>query len=519
MQFTSRSVMLSPSRLRGRFLNRFTAFLLAVITLCLPLATGKCAEQSTSVKAPNIVLVFIDDMGWSDLGCYGSRLYETPNIDRLAKRGMRFTNAYAACTVCSPSRAALLTGKYPARLHLTDWIAGHRPKNPKMLIPDWTKRLVPNETTLAERLKSAGYATAHVGKWHLGDEACYPQHQGFDINIGGDHWGQPASYFWPYKSKPRGKRAARQTPMPPGGQKGEYLTDRLTDESMRWIREKKDGPFFIYLAHYAVHTPLQAKPELVEYYRKKIEKSGPIDGQGCAVYAAMVHSVDESLGRITDELARLKIADNTIVIFSSDNGGLILPFCKGRPVTANLGLRAGKGSAYEGGVRVPLIVDWPGVVRPGSTCDVPAIGVDVFPTVLDMAGVGNGGVLDGRQEIDGESVDGESLVPLLKQTGTLERDAIYWHYPHYHPGGAKPYSAVRQGDLCLIEFFGDKRIELYNLKEDLGQKTNLVERMPEKAKQLHRKLAAWRKSVGAQLPTPNPDYDLRKKTQGRPWLR
>ncbi len=489
------------------------ALLMLFALSAVSISNTAAAEDSheTSRSKPNVIFFLIDDLGWTDLGCYGSRLYETPNIDRLARRGMRFTDAYAACTVCSPSRAAVMTGKYPARLHLTDWIAGHRRKNAKMLIPDWTKRLKPEETTLAELLKSAGYATAHVGKWHLGDEACYPQHQGFDINIGGDKWGAPGSYFWPYRHMKKGKPVGRRVPIS-GGSKGEYLTDRLTDESIRFIREKKDGPFFLYLAHYAVHTPLQAKRDLVEYYRQKIEKSGPLDGQGCPVYAAMVHSVDQSVGRITDELQRLKIADNTIVVFTSDNGGLVLPYCGGRPVTANLGLRGGKGSAYEGGVRVPLIIDWPGVVRPHSTCDVPAVGVDVFPTVLEMAGVcgsANGG----------RDIDGESLLPLLTQSGSLARDAIYWHYPHYNPGGAKPYSAVRQGDLCLIEFFGDKRIEMYNLKEDLAQKTDLARRLPQQAKRLHRKLADWRKSVAAQLPTPNPDYDPRKKVQPRPWLR
>lgn len=483
----------------------------AIFALCSILSAFSALGDvpGTASPRPNIVVILIDDMGWRDLACYGSRFYETPRIDRLARRGMRFTDAYSACTVCSPSRAAIMTGKYPARLHLTDWIPGYTPQNTKRLVPDWTKRLELEETTLAEVLKSAGYATAHVGKWHLGDEAYYPQHQGFDINIGGDHSGQPASHFWPYNRMVNGKPVGNSVPIS-GGKKGEYLTDRLTDESLRFIQKQKDGPFFLYLAHYAVHMPLQAKRELIDYYRKKLDESGPFDGQRCPVYAAMIHSVDQSVGRIMDALERHKIADNTIVIFTSDNGGLTWPFCDGQPVTDNSPLRSGKGSPYEGGIRVPLIIDWPGVVEPDSKCEQPVIGADLFPTILGMAGICK------NSNNTPCGVDGESLVPLLKQTGWPARDAIYWHYPHYHLWGSNnPHSTVREGDFCLIEFLVDNHIELYNLKEDIGQKHNLAKLMPQKAERLHRKLKNWQKNVDAQFPKPNPNYDPNKTIFGK----
>ncbi|HPZ84706.1 MAG TPA: sulfatase, partial [Thermogutta sp.] len=310
-----------------------------------------------------MIFILLDDLGATDFGCTGSRFYETPHIDRLAAQGMRFTQGYAACTVCSPTRAAVMTGKYPARLHITDWIKGHVRPKAKLRIPDWTMYLPLEEVTIAERLRLAGYATAHVGKWHLGDPPYYPEHQGFDINIGGTHMGAPGSYFWPYG------KDDRRVPLD-GGQEGEYLTDRLTDEAIRFIEQHKDRPFFLYFAHYAVHTPLQAKPELVAYYEKKLAeaaaKGDNFDGQQCPVYAAMIHSVDENMGRLLECLDRLDLAERTVIFLTSDNGGLVLPACQNRPVTHNIGIRAGKGSAYEGGVRVPWIVRWPGVVAPGS---------------------------------------------------------------------------------------------------------------------------------------------------------
>jgi arylsulfatase A-like enzyme len=428
----------------------------------------------------NLIVVLADDLGWTDLGCFGSDLFETPNLDRLARDGVRFTNGYSACTVCSPTRASLLTGKYPARLHITDWIPGHKRPNAKLAVPDWTMYLPRTEVTLASALKAAGYATGHVGKWHLGNETQgYPDKHGFDVNISGTDKGQPPSYFSPYK-----------IPTLRDGPAGEYLTDREAEEAARFIREHKDGPFFLYLAHHAVHTPLQAKKDLVEAYEKKIK---PGMRHKNATYAAMVASLDQAFGRVRKELSDLKIADRTVIVFTSDNGGLLRS-------TDNAPLRVGKGSAYEGGVRVPYIVYWPGVTPAGAVCTEPIITLDLYPTLLQIAGVKG----DPKHNA---TVDGVSLVPLLKDPkATLRRDAIYWHYPHYHPGGATPYSAVRAGDWKLIEWYEDQHVELYNLKNDRGEKRDLAKQEPDKAEELRKKLHLWRASVGAQAPSSNPDY-------------
>jgi len=482
--------------------------------VCLSLAAavglggGRAGWAATAAPAakPNFVFILIDDLGWTDVSCYGSTFYETPNIDRLAGQGMRFTNGYAACCVCSPTRASILTGKYPARLHLTDWIEGHKRPYAKLAIPDWTMYLRHEEVTLAEALKPAGYATAAMGKWHLGGEEYRPESQGFDLNFGGDHRGQPPSYFWPYR-----------IPIITAGQPGEYLTDRITDEAEKFLEANRQRPFFLYLAHYAVHNPLMAKKDLVEKYQAKVQ---PGQAQNNATYAAMIDSVDQSVGRVMQKLDELGISQQTIVFFMSDNGGLANN-------TSNAPLRAGKGSPWEGGTREPMIIRWPGVVAPGSVCDAPVISVDFYPTILEMAGVrgdaarekGTGpiyrnGPQDASHKLDlspfpsqNADVDGESLVPLLKQMGRQRRDAIFWHYPHYHPGGATPYGAVRQGDFKLIEFYEDHHAELYNLKDDIGEKNELSAKMPEKAQQLRKLLGDWRKKVGAQMPTPNPNYD------------
>ena len=425
----------------------------------------------SELEKPNFVFILMDDLGWMDLSCYGSKFYETPNIDRLATQGMRFTNAYAACPVCSPTRASILTGKYPARLQLTDWIPGHKQENPKLLVPKFYQELPLRETTIAETLKAAGYVSASIGKWHLGREPYYPEKQGFDLNFGGTYQGNQPSYFYPYGIK------NIKT-----GVEGEYLTDRLTNEAEKFIEANRDRPFFLYLSHYAVHTPLAGKPEVVEKYKKKVK---PGMDQNNPVYAAVIESVDESVGRIMAKLDDLKLADNTVLIFFSDNGGLT-------DVTSNAPLRLGKGHLYEGGTRDPLIIRWPGKVQAGSLCHTPMISTDFYPTMLEMAG------------IKGSSPDGVSIMPLLRQKGSIERKTFYWHYPHYHrctPGGA-----IRDGDWKLIEFFEDGHVELYNLKDDLSETTDLATKMPEKAQELRKKLAVWRKSVNAAMPTPNPDY-------------
>ena len=452
-------------------------------TALLAAASTASAQEPIKARPPNVIFILVDDLGWTDLSCQGSTFCETPHIDRLAKEGMRFTHGYSACTVCSPTRAAVLTGKYPARLHITDWIAGHQRPFAKLKPPDWTRYLPHEETTIAELLKTVGYATYHVGKWHLGDEEYWPTTHGFDENIGGNHRGQPPSYFFPYE------RDAIKLPALSTGANNEYLTDRLTDEVLRIIDANKERPFFIYLPHYTVHTPLQAKAEKIVKYRAKAKESQP---QHHATYAAMIESLDESVGRITDKLDELQLAENTLVIFTSDNGGLTL-----NQVTSNLPLRAGKGSSYEGGVRVPLIVRYPPVVKAGSTCGVPAMSIDLAPTVAELAGVKNR-----------PAMDGISLVPVLKDSATdLNRRTLYWHYPHYHPGGATPYSAVRDGDWRLVEFFEDGKVELYNLADDVSEATDLAAKEPAKRDELLVKLRAWRKEVGAQLPLANAQYD------------
>jgi arylsulfatase A-like enzyme len=443
----------------------------------LPLASAAPPTQ------PNIVLILADDLGWTDLACYGSELYETPHLDRLARDGMKFTQAYSACTVCSPTRAAILTGKYPARLHVTDWIPGLPPENPKLLVPSWTKYLPLEEITIARALRTAGYATASIGKWHLGGAEYYPEKHGFDLNVAGTDAPAPARYFAPYKIATL-----------PEGPDGEYLTDRLGEEAVRFIEQHQDQPFFLYLPHFAVHTPIQGKPALIQKYRAK---KRPGLKQTNAVYAAMIESLDDSVGRIRRKLDDLKLSERTVLVFASDNGGRV-------PTTSNLPLRVGKGSCYEGGTRVPLIVHWPGVTKAGSVCETPVISMDLHPTMLEIAGL---------KEAARKGVDGETLTPLLRQDGGLQREALFWHYPHYQHyqlGGTTPYGAIRMGDFKLIEFFDDMRVELYNLRDDLGEQRNLAAQMPGKADELRTRLRAWRKEVGAQMPARNPDYDPAK---------
>ncbi len=435
---------------------------------------------------PNIVVVLIDDMGWTDLGCYGSKYYETPHIDQLAKDGMRFTQAYSACTVCSPSRAALLTGKSPARLHITDWIAGHVPDNGRLVIPNWTMHLPLEEVTLAEMLKTRGYATASIGKWHLGEKDFAPTKHGFDVNIGGTEQGSPPSYFPPYKIATL-----------PDGPKDEFLSDRLAQEAVKFIEKNKAKPFFLYLPHYAVHTPLNGKPNVVaKYQAKRAEK-----GHSNPVYAALVESVDDSVGLLRAKLKELSLDQNTIFIFTSDNGGLsgtVNARGWSRGPTDNSPARLGKGSAYEGGVHIPLIISWPALVKPGSTCDVPVITYDHVPTLLAATQT---------PLKKGQTLDGESLLPLLGQTDTLAREAIFWHYPHYHPGSATPYSGIREGDWKLLQFYEDHHVELYNLKLDPGEVDNRAPHDAVRAMQLRDKLNAWLQATGAQIPERNPKYD------------
>jgi arylsulfatase A-like enzyme len=443
------------------------------------------ASGATAADRPNVVLILIDDLGRNDLGCYGSTYYRTLNIDRLAADGLKFTAAYAACPVCSPTRASILTGKCPARLHLTDWLPG-RPDRPdqRLLRPAFRQQLPLEETTLAEALKAAGYATAHVGKWHLGGDGFGPKEQGFDVNVAGDHTGTPLSYVAPFQRQGRFMPGLVHAP------DGEYLTDRLTAEAEQFIEQNRDRPFFLYLAHYAVHIPLRAKAELVAHY-----KAGGRPGtQNNPIYAAMVESVDESVGRVVGKLHDLGLDGRTLVIFTSDNGGLSVAEGPNTPATTNAPLREGKGFLYEGGIREPLIVRYPGVIKPGTISDEPVSSIDLSPTVLDFCGVKS----DARP-------DGVSLTPLANG-GTLGRDALYWHYPHYSNQGGRPGSAIRAGDLKLIEFFENDRRELFDLKRDPGEARNLAADRPGDVQELAKKLDAWRRAVGAQAMRPNPDY-------------
>ncbi len=472
-----------------------TALLIAVACVL-----AGCSREAAPPPKPNFLIVLIDDLGWTDLGVQGSDLYQTPAIDRLAADGVRFTNGYAACTVCSPTRAAMMTGMYPARTHVTDWIRGHQRPHAPLRVPDWTMKLEPRHITIAEALKSAGYKTAHVGKWHLmpagePDQEDYaPTRHGFDRNLGGNEYGAPPTYFHPYS---RNNRSIG--PLPPGGQDGDYLTDRLTSEALKVLEEWQEGPFLMYFAHYGVHTPIEARDEDIARFQPLIQKEMRHRN---ATYAGMLASVDRSVARLRAKLAELDLAGNTVIIFTSDNGGLDR-HGSGDP-TENAPLRDGKGSVYEGGVRVPHIVYWPGVTPAGGLSDVPVMSIDYYPTILEIAGVAG-------DPAHNANVDGVSLVPLLRDPqASLPARPLFWHYPHYHTMGATPYSAVRDADWRLVEFLEDNRVELYNLKDDGSETRDLAAEMPEKVAELRTRLSAWRESVGAQMPSPNPDHDPAK---------
>ena len=480
-------------------------FLKTVIAGAAALALPRRRSAGAPARSkPNVVLVLVDDLGWTDSSTYGSKYYETPNLDRLASGGMTFTNGYAACAVCSPTRAAVMTGRWPARLGVTDWIrarfqggripADHEPPTGWWSRPDFKLRCPENalwlnlsEVTIAEALKGASYVSCHIGKWHLGPDAWYPDKQGFDHNIGGCDYGQPPSYFDPYKNPRQG-----QIPTIKPRREGEYLTDREGDEAAAFIRKHADRPFFLYMAHYAVHTPIQARKNLLEKYKAKKAS----ERHSNATYAAMIESVDTALGKILKALADTGTADHTLVIFTSDNGGLV-------PITRNTPLRSGKGFPYEGGIREPLVVRWPGVVRPGSRCDVPVTSVDYFPTVCEAAGL---------PLPKDRPIDGESILPLLAGTGGLKRDAIYWHFPHYRQGHAvSPYSIIRQGDWKLIRWHEGPTWELYNLADDLSETKDLAAAMTERVKALDARLMAHLREVSAKMPEPNPDYKPKTK--------
>ena len=459
-------------------------------------------------KQTNFLFFLVDDMGWADIGANGSKFHETPNIDRLAKSGMRFTQGYAAGSVCSPTRASIMTGRHPVRVDITDWIPGqsNRKTNP-LLHPDDLSHLPLAEVTIAEALKEHGYQTFFAGKWHLGNKGQWPTDQGFDINIGGHHRGSPPGGYYSPWSNPALKAK----------QPGEYLTERLTDESVKFLEERdKTSPFLLYLSYYNIHTPIQAYKKHIDHYKAKAAKAfqdvtptePEHDGinrtrQDNPALASMVAAVDDSVGVLLDKLTELKLDKNTVVIFFSDNGGLST---LARPGPGfNLPLRAGKGWLYEGGVREPTIIRAPDVTQPNSVSHKPMVSMDFFPTMLDLAG------LPLQPKLH---VDGQSLLPHLKGDDSGQR-TFYWHYPHYHGSTWKPGASIRDGDWKLIEFYHYKNFELYNLADDPGERQNLAKAKPTKAKLLRAKLLAWQKQMQAKMPVPNPDYDPNAKPDKR----
>ena len=467
----------------------FAGVFLNLFLICLAFIPGLAQAATEKAAAPNVILILMDDLGWADVGCYGSTFYKTPNIDQLASEGMRFTQGYAAAPICSPTRASILTGKYPARLHLTDWLPGRtdRPAQ-KLRRPQIRQELPLEEVTLPEVLKKHGYISAVIGKWHLGGEGFLPQNHLFDVNIGGSASGSPPGYFYPYHTK--------ADEAPPGlgkGGKGEYLTDRLTTEAEKFIEQNRARSFFLYLAHYAVHIPLGAKEQMIAKYQNAPMGSA----QTNAIYAAMVESMDQSVGRILKKVDELKLTERTVIIFTSDNGGLSVKEGPKTPATSNAPLREGKGFLYEGGIRVPFIVRWPRVIETRSVCNIPACSIDLFPTILEIAGVAS-------KNHPGN--DGLSLIPLLRGGLAPLHTNLFWHYPHYSNQGGKPSGAILSGDYKLIEFYEDGRWELFNLKEDISEKNNLAQAQPKVAAELQLKLDAWRRATQAQMMLPNPEY-------------
>ncbi len=463
---------------RRNFLKLTGAGLAALTAQSIGLFTGCVRPARTK---PNIVLILADDLGWNQVGCYGSDYYETPNIDRLASRGMRFTDAYAACPVCSPTRASLLTGKYPARLHITDFIAGgDPPPGAPLEHPDWQKYLPLEEVTIAEALKREGYATAAFGKWHLSIDKTPPESlpynpdkQGFDES------------FVTYKPV---ESMAKEWQTPENDAHNVHI---ITEKSLGFIESHQSEPFFLYVSHNSIHTPVMEKEALIEKYRRKLPPDGPEEK---AVIGAMIETLDNSVRRIMEKLDELDLAQDTLLMFYSDNGGLDQAEREGFPTMSPL--RGGKADLYEGGIRVPLIVWWPGQVPAGTESSEVVSSIDLFPTFLSAAG--------SAQTF--RNIDGVDLSPVLRQSGSLTREAIYWHYPHYHSAGDGPSGAVRSGEYKLIEWYENflldrnHQVELYNLARDIGEQQNLAEEMPEKADELRDMLHQWRREVGAQMP-------------------
>ncbi len=462
------------------------------ITAC---STGKQADKKPT--NPNILFILIDDMGWTDLGCYGSNYHETPHIDQLAKEGVRFTNAYAACPVCSPTRASILTGKYPATLNLTDWIPGRQSRgarpDEKLIGPEFNHHLPLEEITIVEKLKEKGYVTASIGKWHLGDSAYFPGQHGFDLNISGNHRGSPASYYTPFCREGTSWCTKDNELL---ATKGNYLTDALTASAIDFISDSKDTSFFLYLSFYTVHIPIQPKKELLEKYRQKwLDRGDTTYIHTNPHYAAMIETLDNNVGRLMSALDSLQLLENTLIFLFSDNGGLSVFEGPNTPATTNIPLKAGKGHLYEGGIREPLIIYWKDRIEGGKVIDEPVISNDFFPTIMEYAG------------LDHQENEGRSIVPLLEGGDFYREDPLFWHYPHYSNQGGKPGSAVRQGKYKLIQFYEENSVEMYDLHLDISEKNNIAEKFPAIRDSLLVELAKLRQKTNARLPVPNPEYE------------
>ena len=484
---------------------------------------GNAAEQARSSKQPNILFILADAFGWRDLACTGSRYYESPNIDGIARNGVRFTQGYAACQVSSPSRASIMTGKFTARHGITNWIgegSGEEwrkmGRHSKLLPAQYVWQLPKEDITLPEALKAHGYKTFMAGKWHLGGEGSYPEDHGFDINIGGHEAGgpYPGGYFAPY-GNPKMKE----------GPDGENLSMRLAHETASFIethtRRNKKQPFFAFLSFYAVHAPIETTEAKWRHFRNKADSMGiaPVGfevdrtlpvrlQQDNPIYAGLIQQMDDAVGVVLAKLHELGLDENTIIVFTSDNGGVSSGDAY---ATSNYPLRGGKGRQWEGGIRVPLFIDFPGNTLKGDSCVVPVTGADLYPTFLDMAGI---------PLMPGQHQDGVSLLPLLQGKSIPER-ALYWHYPHYGNQGGEPSSIIRQGDWKLIHYYEDGRDELYNLRIDETESEPLNVQYPEKVEFLSKKLSVWLTEVGARYPEPDPQYNpaaealYKKKTRER----
>ena len=480
--------------------TRAIAFATLGLLFSLNQSSAADRDQPSSPDRMNFVFFLVDDLGWADIGANGSRFYETPNIDALSASGMRFTQGYAACPVCSPTRASIMTGRHPVRVDITDWIPGQKrnaAQGAKFQHVDDRDNLALSEVTIAEALHDAGYQTFFAGKWHLGGEGHWPTDQGFDVNIGGcDKGSPPGGYYAPWNN-----------PNLEAKQDHEYLTERLTEESLKFLESRnQEQPFLLYLSYYNVHTPITPYEKRVDsFYQKREEmfgdtKAEPVrerDGssrsrQDNAQYASMIAAVDDSVGAILAKLEALELDDSTAVFFFSDNGGLCTLGGQRTGPTSNLPLRSGKGWLYEGGVREPMLVRVPRVTEPGSTCDTPVVSMDFYPTMLQLAG------LPLQPE---HHADGQSLLPLLRGESVQSR-TFYWHYPHYHGSSWKPGASIRDGEWKLIEFYHWDDVELYNLAEDPGEQHDLSQARPEVVKRLREKLRNWQTDMHARMPVP-----------------